>query len=247
MIHVVVARYNEELEWLKKIDLPSNSQVIVYNKGSDYNFAPEWDIVNLPNLGQCWGSFFTYLTQYSGKYPACTIFLTGCCMSSLIKQRATLNVLNDVLGGKEYSFPCLEHVISLRGIANFKLDAWTSQTKENEGGVYSKSLIRPLKSWFIHYFPNKKLSHWISYFSIFALSNEQMQSYSECHYQKLNMILGRSSLQEEAHYLERLIPSIWEFNKEEKLKKLWVQYYYVILSLAVCLIVYLIYRFRLSY
>ena len=51
-LEIVVARYNEDLEWLKKI--PKEYKITIYNKGLDdiKNIPSSATITKLPNIGR---------------------------------------------------------------------------------------------------------------------------------------------------------------------------------------------------
>lgn len=47
---LVVARYNEPLDWL--LSAPKDWKVYVYNKGGQFLSSPSWRVVDTPNIGR---------------------------------------------------------------------------------------------------------------------------------------------------------------------------------------------------
>ncbi len=73
---VVVARYAEDLGWLRALDLPC----VVYNKGA--GLAPGLlpagtDVVALPNRGREAHSYLTHVIRHYGTLPRHTAFVQG--------------------------------------------------------------------------------------------------------------------------------------------------------------------------
>ncbi len=69
---MVVARYDEDLDWLKEI--PCN--YIVFNKGKN---LPKWvkNVVKLPNIGHEGHTYLTYIIDNYDTLPDYTIFVQG--------------------------------------------------------------------------------------------------------------------------------------------------------------------------
>lgn len=227
---VVVARYRENLNWLKKI----NGRIIVYNKGPrDYDFDQKWEVIDLPNVGQCWGSFMTYILTNYNDYPKTTIFLTGCCMSTSQKREATQKVLKDIQNGKSSSIDFKTD----KNIERFEIKNWKSSTPENQKASYfTSSQYKDLGTWWKKHFPNKTLYSFVHYLSVFAVSREQLRSIPIQTYQTLHDELQRSPLQEEAHFLERVSSSIW-FEKDVKRRQLPLKIVFVLLTVVVVILV----------
>lgn len=70
---VVVARYNENLDWLKTVPW----DYIVFNKGEDN--LPKWikNEIKLPNIGREAHTYLTYILKNYDNLPEYTIFLQG--------------------------------------------------------------------------------------------------------------------------------------------------------------------------
>jgi hypothetical protein len=75
-ISLVVARYSEDLSWLREVGLPCT----VYNKGPELDPAalpPGTEIVALPNLGREAHTYLTHILANYGRLPAFTAFVQG--------------------------------------------------------------------------------------------------------------------------------------------------------------------------
>jgi hypothetical protein len=71
---IVVARYNENLDWLKKIKKSKNLKITVYNKGlPDISI----DAINLPNTGRESGTYLYHIINNYDKLADQTIFCQG--------------------------------------------------------------------------------------------------------------------------------------------------------------------------
>jgi hypothetical protein len=75
-IGVVVARYREDLAWLRELGLPAT----VYNKGPELDapaLPPGVRVQALPNTGREAHTFLTHILANYAALPACTAFLQG--------------------------------------------------------------------------------------------------------------------------------------------------------------------------
>jgi hypothetical protein len=188
----------EDREGLEGLDLKTNHST----------FLETWTVIQKPNVGQCWGSFMSHMVEQYGNYADCTLFTTACCLHRRGKRFLFKKIFKDVIElQKDFSLQsCWDN-----DFKNFYMNSYTSQTPENAGNLYTTSPERPLHVWFKKHFPHKELTPLSSHLSIFALSRQQLMFHSQETYAKIARDLSRSALQEEAHYLERLIPSIWSF------------------------------------
>ena len=76
-ISVVIARYNEDVDWINKIkDTPSIEQIIIYNKGEDDIFFEDTKIKILCpfNIGREGGAYLDYIIDNYESFPENIIF-----------------------------------------------------------------------------------------------------------------------------------------------------------------------------
>lgn len=75
-IALVVARYREDLAWLREVGLPAT----VYNKGPELDASalpPGVRLQSLPNLGREAHTFLTHIITHYAALPACMAFVQG--------------------------------------------------------------------------------------------------------------------------------------------------------------------------
>jgi len=73
---VVVARYAEDLGWLRALDLPC----VVYNKGAELSpgvLPAGTEVVALPNRGREAHTYLTHIIRHYGALPRHTVFMQG--------------------------------------------------------------------------------------------------------------------------------------------------------------------------
>jgi hypothetical protein len=77
-IDIVVARYNENLEWLSEIN-DERFNIIVYNKGVNDNFIklPNMTTINLNNVERCDHTYLYHIITYYDSLSNITVFLPG--------------------------------------------------------------------------------------------------------------------------------------------------------------------------
>ncbi len=76
-LEIVVARYNEDLEWLKKI--PKEYKITIYNKGLDdiKNIPSSATITKLPNIGRESHTYLYHIIENYDKLADKTVFCQG--------------------------------------------------------------------------------------------------------------------------------------------------------------------------
>ena len=84
---LVIARYNENLSWLEKID-KNNFSYKIYNKGKD---DLKYDCEKLPNIGREAHTYIHYIIQNYNNLPDYVAFVQG---SPLDHHTESINILN---------------------------------------------------------------------------------------------------------------------------------------------------------
>ena len=205
-IHLVVARYNEDLEWLKnkKFDYPTT----IYNKGTNDLFYKPKDckVIQLPTVGVCVHTYFYHIIENYDKLPDVVIFLPGSCMDEH-KRKKTLSTLSKTKRTKNSVFLVnkSENDI-LNDFYDFTIDNWKSTNLQNSQlnseSVINKSEIRPFGKWYNQIFPNIKINS-INYHGIFSVSKTHIQNRTKESYQELIKFVQNHKNEECAHYFER--------------------------------------------
>lgn len=99
---IVVARYNENLDWLKKAPW----EYIVFNKGKKN--LPKWikNEVKLPNIGREAHTYLTFITNNYDNLPDYTIFVQG---DPFVHSKNLIEKINGFEGGVDF-FPLADRI-----------------------------------------------------------------------------------------------------------------------------------------
>jgi hypothetical protein len=204
-IQIVVARYNESVDWIN--EEPFNKYpVICYNKGinNNYNIKKKHDIVKLPNKGRCDHTYLYHIINNYDDLHDITLFLPGSTdlHYKLHKAKALIQALEyhkrTVFIGNYYNNV-------KEDLYNFTIDNYKCQYSQNnllhvEDGI-DKSKIRPFGKWFESKFGNRKINV-ISYWGIIGISKEHIHHHPVSYYRDLINELDYSN-PEVGHYIER--------------------------------------------
>jgi len=203
-IEIVISRYNEDLEWLKKkmFIYP----VTIYNKGNNDNFyKPKGcKVIKLPNVGRESHSYLYHVVNNYDKLSDLTVFLPGSADDKR-KIKWVNKVINKIKKEAKTTFPAQERGDIKKKFYNFELDNWESTHESNNKANSEKKLfpsnIRPFGKWYeAHFDKNVKYS---GYGGIFAVSDIHIKQYNKQYYKKLLKEIGVSSNPEVGHYFER--------------------------------------------
>jgi hypothetical protein len=193
-LNIVIARYNESLEWLDKLPYDIRKCVRVYNKGDPIQI-PDVEVVAMPNVGR---EAHTYLTHIIDNY--------NCLTNNLIFIQA--NPFEHV------------HRPPIGDLTQW-VNEWCreeiTQNYENEGNPYTfrvkayngENLTQAptcIGKWFETYinrkYPAPETMKW--YFgACFGVCRERVHLRSKVYYQRLLDQVSMHKSPEVAHYLER--------------------------------------------
>jgi hypothetical protein len=116
----VIARYNENLEWVKQL----NTDVIIYNKGDDFNFEmPRTDVENKGRESETFCRFILEWYDALKDYDAC-VFLQGDPSGHFVNPVETINNYNSqeiIRLGTTIAFYEISSSKTLNNINNFTL------------------------------------------------------------------------------------------------------------------------------
>ena len=210
-IELVISRYNEDLEYLKK--KPFNKlPVIIYNKGINDNFYKPpllKKIVNLENIGMCVHTYLYHIIFEYDNLADVTIFLPGSCTSQH-KKELTLNTINKTIETQNTVF-YIDPVSS--NIRDFTLDKYSVNDKNNRVLNEDDSLVncepRPFGNWYDKTFPGIELKYWKPW-GIFSVSRKHILNRSKKSYEELIQYVNKNKNDECAHYFERSFVSIFD-------------------------------------
>lgn len=216
-IVLVVARYNEDLEWLKQ-DPYNKYDVIIYNKGDNDNFykPPKLrEIIKLNNLGISIHSYFYHIINNYDNLDDITVFLPGSCMDEITHNEKTYMKKDQTIKTMKYTEETKNSVFIIHihterpvneELYNFMIDSHpinNAQNREkNSDESLLKSQIRPFGKWYEHVFNGIEI-HDISYKGIFSLTKEHIHNRSKESYKELMNYIGKDKNEETSHYFER--------------------------------------------
>ncbi len=204
-IGVVIARYNESLDWLncKEIDRLKqkyNVKIYIYNKGYTDVDLPDCKVIKLPNVGvNNHTNLYHIITNYDN-LDDITLFLPG---SAHHKDKKKLtSMLLEKCEEYEYVFT---YVVNLRKLRRFAVNKYLNRCKINKSSnVLSPCSIRPYGEWYKHVMGKKVGNTKVNYMDIFSLSKNKIRSYPKKHYERIISFCDKDKLTETAHYIERL-------------------------------------------
>ena len=222
-VELVVARYNEDLNWMKNEPFDHYPNVIIYNKGPNANFYHQSSsqIVEVKNVGRCDHTYLYHIVQNYDKLKDITVFLPGSAdMGFKIKQ--TTDLFNEIETTGQAAFVNTRTFpTSLRDIyADFQLDEWkasdTRNTAINSESKLELSKYRPYGVWYDHYLKDKE-AYTLSFYGIFSVAKEDILQYPKSYYENLIQDLSHSSNPEVGHYFERSWVAIFHPLKHTRL------------------------------
>jgi hypothetical protein len=202
---IVIARFNENLEWLKEYPF-NNYSVICYNSGNDNNFyqPKNMKIIHIKNIGK---EAYTYLYHIINNYnnlANLTIFLPG-STNTKHKINTAIKLVEATEKFNKTIFMSTEYNDVKKDLYDFKLDKWCSTSKENilknKDCDLPLSKIRPFGLWYKEIFGNIKTKY-VNYYGLLSIQKKHIiQKPLEFYKKLLNEFKNPND--EVAHYFER--------------------------------------------
>lgn len=221
-VDVVIARYNEPDIELLYSKIPTEYNIIIYNKGPIDNLVvPEGrkgkvDVINLKNVGRCDHTYLHHIVTNFKKLADVTIFIVASALDdSMYKKSAKLKVVLDCVS-KSYTsaFPVMKPV-PLKKLYNFSLEKYTATNKANKALNPQNQLqlcsIRPFGKWYEEVFKGLKVPElmYVNVNAIFAVDKEHIHNRPLSLYKHLITYVDKSSNPEAGHYMERTWTSLF--------------------------------------
>jgi hypothetical protein len=215
-IELVIARYNENLEWLNTEPYNKYSNII-YNKGINDNFNNNIltkRIIKLNNLGRCDETYLNHIVNNYDNLADITIFLPGSLNIDFKDSKAKL-LINEIEKHQDTVFISNKYNNVKKDLYDFQLDYWVATGKENNNinpeSKLELSAIRPFGKWYDTYF-KWDIQH-VSYLGIIGISRKDILNHPKSYYQTFLDQLQKSSNPEVGHYIERSWEAIfYKFN-----------------------------------
>jgi hypothetical protein len=205
-IKILVARYNEDLQWIQ--EYPFNKfKYTIYNKGvnSDYKKPKVYREVMLPNVGKCDHTYLYHIVNNFATLSDITIFVPGSIDMPYKKEIAT-KIIANILCYKTAIFIGHQTPSVKNAFADFTLDNWhTSNTQNsavNDESVLEKAKLRPYGRWYKYFFGDKKVKIYC-HFGIFSIHKLDIIKNDISYYFQLLNTVSCHSNPEVGHYIER--------------------------------------------
>ena len=205
-IEIVVARYNEDLEWLKEEPF-NHYDVIIYNKGVNEEFYKPpllKEVIRLPNTGVCDHTYLYHIIKNYDNLSNITIFLPGSCMDPHKKEQTMKTVYKAIETNNTVFYG--RYIEEENEIYNFSLNNWETTNEKNKEINPDSALrpcdIRPFGKWIKTVLPNEDIKYIVNG-GIFAVSSNHIKTRSKEKYQELLGYVNKNKNEECSHYLER--------------------------------------------
>ena len=222
---MVIARFKEDLDWLRNYDKYNFRSVIVYNKGPDDSICrhngKECKQVKLKNEGRCDHTYLYHIIHNYDTLADVTVFTKG--SSDLFRETKKLAfTVKRVFETQDTVMSVTHHPIPVHVWAStFKMDMYRSSHPKNhtgpldtEGMVMKPASLRPFGLWYEHTFPGISTTKAV-YAGVFAVSKKHIHQHPKSYYEKLIKQLEGHSNPEVGHYFERAWVAVFHPIPEE--------------------------------
>jgi hypothetical protein len=224
-LQIVIARYNEDLEWLK--EYPFNEYpIIVYNKGPNDNYYHAPNIIQhnkIKNVGRCDHTYLYHIIENYNNLADVTVFLPGSVNMSIKILKAKYQVLECAKHNNTVFFLNQPYLNSYHknGVKQdyeyFQVDDYVSSNKQNQQlNTEEKMLhatIRPFGKWYDAHFPNIHITI-VNYGGIMGIGKKHIIQHPKAYYEKLIQELNTHSNPEAGHYFERSWAAVFYPNED---------------------------------
>ncbi len=206
---LIIARYNEDLEWLKQYN---DFKITVYNKGDKLKDEPIYDVINLENKGRESHTWLYHIVKNYNNLNEINIFLQG--KINDLNCMAYKNPNDYLKKINKYGFAASRYGLlgPLHWEWNVNIDKDMRYKNQWDNNEISRSRVG-FRNFSKKLFPNIPLLVATSYSGCFAVKKEIIQQHNLVFYQKLLDILSYHKNPIEGHYMERLWCYIFTQNK----------------------------------
>ena len=200
MSTIIIARYNENLDWLYKYE---GFKIIIYNKGESSRFIDGSKVIELPNIGRESHTWLHYIVTNYEKLDEVNIFLQGRIDDLGALAYQDVNKYLEECKRKGFS-------VSRYGILgpfHWNKNLGLENNPKYNSKIKDKSLKEPIISFtdLAKIFTNNiPLLTVTSYGGCFAVSKDLIKQHDIKLYKKLLDILSKNDNPVEGHYMERL-------------------------------------------
>jgi hypothetical protein len=204
---LVVARYEEDISWIKTLPTQLYSRIYIYNKGTNAEFdIPNSEVRTLPNVGREGHTYLTHIVNHYDNLPDITFFVPGSSKTNQEKMRRVMKISEYLKNNRTSIILGHTDIRTIDEANNFKIDEWKSTSVENanknpESNIQA-STDRPLKVWFEKRFNGESINC-ASFLGIVAVSREDIRKRPVEFYYNLSQEM-LSTNPETGHYIERV-------------------------------------------
>jgi len=214
-VEIVVANYEENIDWVTKIPRNIYNKLTIYNKGRAKNYNSVINlgaVINaLPNIGREGHTYLYHIIKNYDNLSNVTVFLPGSSVT-FYQKKAQLDIIIQSLQEKKDSI-----IVGLTDpdyiknqLENFMIDEYeitsNENKKQNPGSVLEPAQVRPFGNWMKSRFPGEEMKC-MGYRGLAAASREDIQKRPREFYEQLIGEL-QSQNPEAGHYIERAWPLI---------------------------------------
>ena len=206
-IQLVVARYNERLEWLNTGPFDKYDHII-YNKSDNSDFKSNnrtKKVVALKNVGRESHTYLHHVIENYDHLADITVFLHG-STNMENKHKKAVRLLEEIQKKDQSVFIGVKHKSVKEELHDFKIDEYASTNTHNAQMNPEKQLepakIRPYGKWYEDRFGEKSIEY-VSYSGIFSVDKRDILQHPKSYYETLIKELENSSNPEVGHYFER--------------------------------------------
>ena len=216
---VVVARYAEDLSWIKEtIDPSIYRRMYVYNKGDPFECdLPKSTVIPLKNVGREGHTYLTHIIDHYDRLADIVLFVPGSCATNPSKMSHLKYILEHLKNNKTSVILGDKNREQIDKANAFILDNYSVTSPENQKknpeSKVEPSAFRPLSKWFEKNFGKDEKLNCVSFLGVVAASRVDIQKRSKEWYEALRDEMGYPN-PETGHYIERTWKHIFSMADE---------------------------------
>ena len=214
-VDLVVARYEEDISWIKRIPENMYSRLFIYNKGSDIELNFTKIIFNsLPNYGRESHTYLKHVIDNYDNLGDITLFIPGSALHREDKRKRLMRIIDHLKNNRESIIIGYKDKNLINATYNFSIDSYTVTNevnrKKNPESKLHPAEDRPLRKWFDKRFSGEAITC-VSFTGIFAASRDDIRKRPVEFYKSLLDEHSHSN-PEVVHYSERLWKNIFSID-----------------------------------
>jgi len=217
-LDLVVARYEEDISWVKNIPENLYSSIVIYNKGEKAEFdLPKSTVKTLPNFGRESHTYLHHVIDNYDNLADITFFLPGSAWTRDDKKARVERIVDYLKANRTSVIIGHKDDKMIDETYNFSIDTWTVTNAENRrknpDSLLIPSVDRPLRSWFEKRFHGDSLNC-VSFTGIMAVSRDDIQKRPKEFYEDLYKEHAHTN-PEVVHYSERVWKNIFSIDDDK--------------------------------